>query len=506
MFDAVNWNNVILLIILILMITVAVLSLLLTKKTKDFNTANTSLKQLIRSFGELDEQAKLIVRTDLELNKAQEELDKRLNGIEALQKTSQLISTTLDQNEIFRRLDQPLFNDLGFEKGLLLIYSEQQKLNPRIKVGFTAEQIQQVILHVEKDQNLIDALKEGQSFSSATTIHPKPVKINYNFGLDHFILTPVLTQNGMIGLLLVGNPADATTVTAGDEELISILANQVGQSLENAQLFEQVYRSSQILESKVQERTRQLASVLEEVKKISKTKSEFISAVSHELRTPLTSIKGYASLLMTGKIGDIPVEVKERLEKINKHSDNLVKFINDLLDIARIESGRAEMKFDKYSVAGIIESTRDLLVLQMREKNINWTLHIDPKISEIFVDRSQIERVFINVIGNAIKFTPESGTISVKVKPGDKMALIEISDTGIGISEEDIPKLFSEFYRVDNEINQNVKGTGLGLVLVKNIIEAHQGKIWVTSQPKKGTTFHFTLPMGKLEKIEPITL
>ena len=143
----------------------------------------------------------------------------------------------------------------------------------------------------------------------------------------------------MLGIIFAGNRGDAFPVTEGDEELISILADQIGQAVENARLFEQVYRSSQALELKVQDRTKQLSSALEEVKKISKTKSEFISAVSHELRTPLTSIKGYAALLIAGKIGEIPDKVKERLEKINKHSDNLVKLINDLLDIARIESG-----------------------------------------------------------------------------------------------------------------------------------------------------------------------
>lgn len=284
-------------------------------------------------------------------------------------------------------------------------------------------------------------------------------------------------------------------MTSGDEELISILANQVGQALENARLFEEVYRSSQMLESKVQERTRQLAMALEEVQKINKMKSEFISAVSHELRTPLTSIKGYASLLMTGKIGAIPDQVKERLDKINKHSDSLVKMINDLLDIARIESGKTEIHLSKHNLKPIVENVHDLLTPQLRENNIRWAAEIDAATPEIMIDKSLIERVFINLVGNAIKFTPPEGTITVRARLQDGMVSIEVSDTGIGIAEEHLPKLFNEFYRVENEINQSVKGTGLGLSLVKNIVEAHGGKIWATSQLNKGTTFHFDLPL-----------
>jgi two-component system phosphate regulon sensor histidine kinase PhoR len=294
----------------------------------------------------------------------------------------------------------------------------------------------------------------------------------------------------------VGNRYTAPSVVQSDEELISILAGQIGQSIENAQLFEKVFRSSQELEIKVRDRTKQLAGALEKVEEISKKKTEFISAVSHELRTPLTSIKGYAVLLMAGKIGEVPPAVKERLAKINSHSDNLVSLINNLLDIARIESGRQEMKFGIYNIKNIVDNVSDLLSPQITAKSIKLQSLIPDGISEVYMDNSQIERVFINLLSNAIKFTPPNGTISVKGSPGPDQGYVvfNVSDTGIGIPASEIQKLFSEFFRVDNEINQNIKGTGLGLVLAKNIIEAHRGKIWVQSTPGIGTTFYFTLP------------
>ena len=124
---------------------------------------------------------------------------------------------------------------------------------------------------------------------------------------------------------------------------------------------------------------------------------------------------------------------------------------------------------------------------------------MDERLPDIWIDKSQFDRVFINLIGNAVKFTPAQGTINVTAQRINNDILIKISDTGIGIKEEDLSKIFNEFYRVENPINQNVKGTGLGLTLARKIIEAHGGKIWVTSKLNEGTTFHFTLPITKEE-------
>jgi len=488
--------DITLLLIITAIFATGILSFLLFRKNVQTRRLQADLQDMARTFTDLDEQAKLIVRTDLELNKAQEELDKRLNGLDALQKTSRLISTTLDENEIFKRLDQSLIVDLGFEKNLICIYDKAQAMQCRLNVGFSPEEVQFVVVSLEKEKSLIQALREGHAFTSAASSKQAKEAIIRIFDVQHFVLTPILTQNNIMGILFVGNRSNVSAITEGDEELVSVLANQIGQSLENARLFDQAYGASQALESKVQERTKQLASALEDVKQINKMKSEFISAVSHELRTPLTSIKGYASLLITGKLGAVPDAVKERLEKINAHSDNLVKMINNLLDIARIESGRVEMKMEKCDIATIIETARDLLTPQMKEKNLQWKTDIAAGVPQLLLDRHQAERIFINLVGNAIKFTPEKGTITIRVRHDPQAATIEVSDTGIGVSQEDLNKLFDEFYRVDNAINQNVKGTGLGLSLVKKIVDAHKGKIWVTSELNRGTTFHFTLPFN----------
>jgi signal transduction histidine kinase len=485
---------------LALIVVVGGLVLFLLSKLEEIKQMKAAHQKLMRSFNDLDEQAKLIVKTDLELNKAQEELEKRLQGLNTLQKFSKDISKTLDEKDIFEQVNLQMIYEIGFSRALVMSYDDHKKIKVRVNLGIPEDRIQHIIGQLDRDEHFKTALREGHTFSSINCSKQTKEKIVQLFGMEHFILTPIPMQNDMGGMLFVGNRYNSPAVTEGDEELISIFANQIGQSLDNAHLFEQVFRSTQMLESKVKERTKELESALEKVQLISKQKSEFISSVSHELRTPLTSIKGYASILMAGKIGEIPVAVKDRLAKINTHSDSLVKMINDLLDIARIESGRADMKYVLQPIKPLIDNIADLLTPQMTTRELNLKVDLPPDLPDVYIDRNHAERVFINLVGNALKFTPAKGTITIAANPkldDREMIVFSVSDTGIGIKEDDLAKLFEEFYRVDNEINAGVKGTGLGLSLVKQIVEAHGGRVWVTSKLNVGTTFFFTLPTAK---------
>lgn len=485
---------ILLYIILFLIIVIGGLIYFLVERNDKIRQMEEQWVRLKQSFNELDEQAKLIVKTDLELNRTQEELDKRLKGLTALQKISRSITTTLDQKEIFQKLSPALLKDIGFERYVFFMYDEQKLLTPMIGFGVSEEDQQNIARNLNRSAELISLLCNRRLLSSVQTPPDLKERLREALMCRRYILAPIASRQQLLGVVFAGNPYGAYDITEGDEELISILADQLSQAIENARLFEEVYRARQDLEKKVMERTRQLSQALEEVKRVSRMKSEFISAVSHELRTPLTSIKGYASILMTGKVGPISEPIKERLAKINKHSDNLVKLINDLLDIARIESGKVEMKLTEHDLPSIIMNVQDLLTLQMKEKNITFVADVPEDNPTLMIDAAQIERVLINLINNAIKFTPNDGIITVTVRYDVHGAKVSVSDTGIGIPPEEIPKLFQEFYRSDNIINQNIKGTGLGLALCKKIIEAHHGRISASSPPGKGATFTFTLP------------
>ncbi len=464
--------------------------------------------KLMRSFNDLDEQAKMIIRTDLELHKVREETDQRLNGLNALQRTSRQMSQALNANEIFQRISPALFEDLAFARVLIACADDKNTLKVRLNIGYTDARAEAILKEIAAEEQLKSALKETHSVSSINGSNKTKEKMIHAFEAEHFIFAPILTQTGSIGFVFAGNRYNAPAVTQGDEELITILAGQIGQSIENAELFEKVFRSSQELELKVADRTKQLANALQKVNDISNKKSEFVSAVSHELRTPLTSIKGYAAILIAGKIGEVPPAVKERLSKINSHSDHLVSLINDLLDLARIESGRQEMKLAAYKIKNILDNVTDLLAPQIAAKGVKLHLQLPPEVEEIYADTSHVERVLINLLSNAVKFTPANGTITVAVAPAldGGYAVFSVSDTGIGIPASEVEKLFSEFFRGENEINQNVKGTGLGLVLAKNIVEAHRGKMWVQSKAGAGTTFYFTLPSSMKAYEEHLTL
>lgn len=178
---------------------------------------------------------------------------------------------------------------------------------------------------------------------------------------------------------------------------------------------------------------------------------------------------------------------------MNRHSDELGSIVNDLLDISRIESGKVSMNLESHGLKDIVNKVADLLSGQLKEKGINLETKINPKELKVLVDSTQINRVFINLIGNAMKFTPAGGKISIYANKQNNTVQVDVSDTGCGIPEGSLETIFEEFFRVENSINQEVKGTGLGLALVKHIIEAHQGKIWVKSKVGYGSTFSFTL-------------
>lgn len=482
------WGLVSALVIVALVVVVAM-------KMEKIRQQQTALDHLKKSLEEMDEQAKLIVRTDIELNKTQEELNKKITGLFALQRLSRAISTTLEETQVFDRIEDSHLEDIGFEKGLAFLYKENdKKFYLVLKIGYTQEEIEKITSSIDWDFYL-ELIKQGKAISSISLSDKGRVaNINKLFNVRCFVAAPILPKEGNKGILFVGIESEDTVLTEGDEEIVTILANQVGQALENVKLFEQTWQAQQELEKKVEKRTQELREALREIKLVSKRKSDFVSAVSHELRTPLTSIKGYAAILLSKKLGEIPDLIRERLEKINRHSDELVHLVNGLLDISRIESGRVSMKCEPYDLNEIINVVLDLLGVQAKEKDIQLSAQVDKQLGSVMADRQQLERVLINLVGNAVKFTPKKGKIIVKAISKNDMVQVDVSDSGIGIPPEAQASIFEEFYRVDNTINEEVKGTGLGLSLVKNIIEAHKGRIWVSSKVGHGSTFSFTLP------------
>jgi PAS domain S-box-containing protein len=229
-------------------------------------------------------------------------------------------------------------------------------------------------------------------------------------------------------------------------------------------------------------------------RELDRMKTEFVSQVSHELRTPLTAIKGFTDLLLDGDAGEVNEEQEEYLQIVRQNVDRLVSLINDLLDISRIESGRIKLSLDAIDMGAIIQSVVATLRPLIQGKDQSITVEVAPDLPQARGDHDRILQVVTNLVSNAYKYTPARGAIRVEASRADDLVRVAVRDTGIGIPEEDIPKLFTRFFRVDSSLTREIGGTGLGLSIVKSIVELHGGTVSVESTPGSGSTFSFTLP------------
>lgn len=466
----------------------------LAMKTLASQHQKEDMAKLRATYEQLDQQTKLIIRTDLELHHAQEELDRRLASLMSLQQLGRKLQVSLHPEEVFEQLNAGVVTNFGFSVGLLGLCPQFDQLQWRSLVGVSTEKAAQIQQHLVSSGLLKTLLTNPvpqplQSGGSLTAAQKTLLELLESASA---ILAGIIPHAGPAGCLLLCRPGIAAQTSKADEELVKILVNQLSAALENSAMYESAWDAQQVLERKVQERTRELAEANSELTRLNKAKSDFVSAVSHELRTPLAAIKGYASLLNSGQFGPLVAAQAERLAKIEKHSDLLTQFINNLLDIARIESGRVTMEHRVIALGEFFSTLQELVQPQVQAKQLH--LSIDRNgVAELTGDAQHLQRVFVNLLSNAIKYTPANGAIQVKLRREDSSIVATVSDTGCGVPAEDLPKLFQEFYRSGDPINQQIRGTGLGLALVKRIIEAHRGTITVASEKGAGTTFTITL-------------
>jgi len=229
-----------------------------------------------------------------------------------------------------------------------------------------------------------------------------------------------------------------------------------------------------------------------ELRRLENIRKDFIANVSHELRTPISNIKGYAETLLEGAIDD-KEHAKEFVEIVHSDAERLAMLINDLLDLSKVESGKILPELKPVVVSILIKNILSKLDRLIKKKNISVELLTMDDLSKVLIDDNMISQVLLNLIDNAIKYTPEKGVITIGVRERDNFIEIYITDTGIGIGQEHIPRIFERFYRVDKARSRDLGGTGLGLSIVKHIVQAHKGDVFVESILGKGSTFSFTL-------------
>lgn len=246
----------------------------------------------------------------------------------------------------------------------------------------------------------------------------------------------------------------------------------------------------------------QLQRAYERLKVLDEAKSEFISIASHQLRTPLTAIKGYISMILDGDYGKIPEEAKKPLEGVFKSNERLIKLVNDLLNLSRIESGRIKLEKTESSLEEIIKSVIEELKIEADKKGIYLKFE-KPKeeIPKLFLDADKIRNVILNIIDNSIRYTEKGGVTAKLERVDSKFVRVIISDTGAGITKDEISKIFQSFSRAAAGTKFYTEGAGLGLYIARKFVELHGGKIWVESAGRgKGSTFYIELPVKQEDK------
>ena len=230
-----------------------------------------------------------------------------------------------------------------------------------------------------------------------------------------------------------------------------------------------------------------------ELQQLDHMKSEFVSTVSHELRTPMAIIKESISQILEGLLGDVPESQKRLLNMALNNINRLARIINNLLDISKIEAGETVVKKEDFNITAVAQEVVDSFLPHVHPKGLELDLRAPAQPLIINADRDKLVQVFTNLIGNAVKFTPRGG---ITVGLADKGDTVEctVADTGTGISEDDLPKVFGKFQQFGRKDGPGDKGTGLGLAISKGIVELHKGSIWVESKLKEGTKFIFILP------------
>jgi len=438
------------------------------------------------------------------------DLTRRARSLQALAEVGQHILAKLDLATVLREIVTRAAKLLEAERcALFQIERSGDRLRLRCVQALGLSPRYALDLFIGPGETVVGkALEERRPVYTANILQDPVIRLSDDLrnlvqaeGIGAVLAAPILLPDEAFGTLTVYRPA-GHRFTRDEVDLATSLAASAAIAIENARLYEELRGHSEELEAKVAERTHELQTVNRELELASRHKSEFLANMSHELRTPLHAMAGYADLLL-GAAGDAPGALNERqqryLENIRANGDRLLEFINDLLDLAKVEAGRMPLDLTEVSVAAALQEAVNTAKVQALRKQIGVTLHVGEAPKALVLDLRKVQQILGNLLSNAIKFSPAGGSVSVEARavPDPRGWALEVAvrDTGIGIAPEEHGRLFQEFVQLDNSLAKRHQGTGLGLALTKRLVELHRGRIWAASPgPGKGATFTFRLP------------
>ena len=424
------------------------------------------------------------VRLFKELEERTRALSRSVEELKALGEVGRAVSSTLDLKTVLTTIVSRANQLSGTDAGAIYEFDEAREE-----------------FHLLATQNLDDEfvellratpIRKGEGATGRMAEDRKPIQIPdiaqegvyrsrlrdalLRAGYRSLLAVPMLREDHIIGGFVVNRRAPGE-FSAEVVELLKTFATQSALALQNARLFREIEEKSEQLEI------------------ANRHKSEFLANMSHELRTPLNAIIGFSEVLVERMFGELNAKQDEYLRDIFSSGRHLLSLINDILDLAKIEAGRMELELGRFDLPAAMENALTLVKGRAATHAIVLHLEVDGRLGEFVGDERKIKQVLVNLVSNAVKFTPEGGRVEVRAAPANGGVEFAVSDTGIGIAPEDQEAIFEEFRQVGTDYAKKREGTGLGLSLTKRIVELHGGRIWVKSQVGQGSTFTFTLPL-----------
>ena len=438
--------------------------------------------ELLKTFADQAVIAIENARLFKELEARTQDLTRSVGELRALGEVGQAISSTLDLRTVLSTIVARATQLSGTDAGVIYEYDEPREVFvPRTTEHLEAEIVETMLATpVRKGEGATGRLAEIQEPIQVPDILAAPAESRVRgalvrAGYRALLAVPLVREGHLLGGLTVIRKATG----AFPPEVVDVLktfATQSALAIQNARLFLEIADKGRQLEA------------------ASQHKSEFLANMSHELRTPLNAVIGFSEVLLQRMFGELNAKQDEYLKDIYASGQHLLSLINDILDLSKIEAGRMELAPAPFHLPTALDNAVTLVKERASRHGITLQLDIDPRLGELVGDERKVKQVLLNLLSNAVKFTPEGGYIGLKASRKNGLVEIAVTDTGIGIALEDQAAIFEEFRQVGSDETRKQEGTGLGLTLAKKFVELHGGRIWVESEPGRGSTFTFTLP------------
>lgn len=433
------------------------------------------------------------------LVESRDALERRLRELMVLHEASHALSRSLDIDTLLQEVLLLIKREFGFEHLGVRLVGEDGILRIRSHVGLSEEYVAASAMPPTRETYFgccfLDALPV---VVGDTREIDKPLllsKLVKDVPISAFIHAPMIYEGRVIGVLTAYTSRGPMHFTDEFVELFAALANQLAMAAINAQLYAEVQAYSHAMEGKVARRTAELEKANARLMELDRLKSDFLSTVSHELRTPLTSIRSFSEILLRYDVGDAEKR-RKFVGIINNEAERLTRMINDLLDLSKIEAGRLELLPEPLQLEPVFARSVSTTQPLFAEKGVNVVSRVEALLPPVYADADRLHQVLTNLLANAVKFSPEGGTVRLGGKKKEGFALISVADEGPGIPPDRLEQIFERFHQVRDPQMSHPLGTGLGLTISREIVDKMGGKIWVESEMGGGATFFFTVPLS----------